>query len=123
MKNKRNLTKPKNITLTASQIEAQRTFLQNQQEFIKIIWTRIFKQEELKEIQKQLTEGPITMHWYGQLYPKSILEVEYEINRIAYKKLIREEEILKRQLVGDGMTIEQVTKLWKTQTIVEKLKQ
>ena len=106
--------------LSAAQIEERRSYIQNQHEYLKTIFSRLYIQEELSEMDRQLAKGAeITMQWFGIPFPHEILKMERNIKLFAYKDLIRDEEGLKRDLIADGLTIGDLKTLIQTQKIIE----
>jgi hypothetical protein len=90
--------------LSAEQTGNLMEFLRLQRNYKRQLLTRLYKGAELKEIRKQLTEGPITMQWYGQTFPKDLLAMEHELTQQAYFEMLTEEERMKKALVNADYT-------------------
>jgi len=109
--------KLKSEAATAREHEERRAYISDQKEIIKVMLARVYMQEEMQEIDKQLDSNKITMKWYGQTFPIAILKMERAIKHNTYKDLVMQEEELKRKLVAAGLTIVDIKKIYVTQTI------
>ena len=78
--------------------------IQRQADYKKVFLSRLYRGEELKELDRQIKSGLIKVEWRGMVMPLSILNVEHDIVLSDYKQLITQENYLKQALTNDGLS-------------------
>jgi hypothetical protein len=82
--------------------------LQRQNQFRKTFFMRLYTEQEINEIKRQLTVGPIEMKWYNQPMPKEIVETELMLKYCIYQDYVAQENYLKQNLIRDGLTADEI---------------
>ena len=84
--------------------------INRQKDYRETVLARILKQEEILEMQKQIS-GDVSMQWSGMICPKPILKAQYNLDIHRYKNFISREKYLEQALINDGLTKDQVSEV------------
>lgn len=93
-------------------IESKRVeFVQRQNEYRESILLRIYKQEEISEMRRQIESGDIQVEWTGMKCPLPILKARFNLEIHKYKEMISRENYMRQSLKNDGLSDEQMTEI------------
>lgn len=101
---------PKDNSIETQQMinQKMKDKLQRQNQFRKTFFMRMYTEQEINEIKRQLTVGPIEMKWYNQPMPKEIVETELMLKYCIYQDYVAQENYLKQNLIRDGLTADDI---------------
>jgi hypothetical protein len=97
---------PKDNSIETQQMinQKMKEKLQRQNQFRKTFFMRLYTEQEINEIKRQLTIGPVEMKWYNQTMPKEIVETELMLKYCIYQDYVAQENYLKQSLIRDGLS-------------------